>query len=189
MDQKIVAALERISQVVRTLAWKTGQLLGLNPIQAQILKFLLHHGQQNNQISSLAKEFTITKASMSDTISSLERKNLVRKMYAAGAVRNFRVELTSEGEQTAEKVTLYAQNLFLSVRKLPIPDKHQLFSVLGNIIFDLHTSGVITVQRMCYTCKYYETQREQHYCKLLQKSLLTEQLQIDCSDHQYKAAV
>ncbi len=158
MDQKFVAALKRVSQVVRTLAWNTGQLLGLNPIQVQILLFLLHHGQQNNKISSLAKEFTITKASMSETVSALERKNLVHKRYAASDVRNFKIELTSEGRQTAETAALYAHDLFSTVSKLPLYHKHQLYSILGDIIFDLHTSGVITVQRMCYTCKYYEQQ-------------------------------
>lgn len=183
VDFKIVAALEKVSQVLRALSWKTGKALLLNPIQAQILVFLLYHDRDGYSISSLAREFNITKASISDTVSSLERKNLVRKAPAGDDARNFIVRLTQNGRQEAEKAALYAQELLSAVSKLHLTDKQLLFTILGNLIFDLHKSGVIPVQRMCRTCEYYDRRGEAHFCKLLNRPLAPEQLQIDCADH------
>lgn len=184
VDQKIVIALERISQALRILAWKAGTALHLNPIQLQILIFLLQHEHVSSKITSLAKEFNISKASISDSVNSLEHKNLIQKSYARGDVRKFNIQLTANGRKIAEDAALYAQDLSLTVARLPVDDKDKLFSILGEIIFDLHTSGVIPVQRMCRTCKYFETNGERHYCGLLNKELNTDQLQIDCSDHE-----
>lgn len=186
IDLKIIAAFERISQAIRTLAWKTGNKLLLKPIQVQVLLFLLHHGKAGSRITSLAKEFDISKASISETISSLERKGLIHKIYPDGDTRNFNIQLTNKGRQAAKEATSYAQALLLSVNRLGAADKQQLFAVLGGIISDLHASGVITVQRMCQTCKYYDRRGEIHYCQLLERRLGTGELQIDCADHQQK---
>lgn len=185
-DLKIVAAFERISQVVRTLSWKTGKELRLNPIQSQVLVFLSHHDKEVSKISDLAKEFNISKASISDTISSLERKRLIQKAYTNEDARNINIELTDEGRQAAAQAALYSHALIAAVNKLYPGDKQQLFSILADVIFDLHTSGIVPVQRMCRTCLHYDKHGEAHYCRLLARSLHAEQLQIDCADHRSK---
>ncbi|PWV54325.1 MarR family winged helix-turn-helix transcriptional regulator [Chitinophaga sp. S165] len=184
VDEKIVEALERISQAVRVLAWKAGTVLQLNPIQMQILVFLLKHEHVNNKITSLAKEFNISKASISDSVNALEQKELICKKYMIEDVRNFNVHLTAKGRNVADEAALYTRDLSASIASLPANDKGQLFSVVGKIIFDLHTRGVIPVQRMCRACKYLETDGEKHYCRLLERALNTDQFQIDCCDHE-----
>jgi DNA-binding MarR family transcriptional regulator len=186
IDFKVVAAFERISQVIRTLSWKTGKMLRLNPVQSQVLVFLLYHDKEGNNISSLAREFNISKASISDTVSSLERKQLVRKACADGDARNINIGLTKAGQQAAAQAALYAHDLTMAINKLSPVDKQQLFSILGEVIFELHTSGVVPVQRMCKTCKHYDSSGKTHYCRLLERSLHADQLQIDCADHRSK---
>ncbi len=186
IDQKILIALERISQAIRILAWKTGKSLHLNPIQIQILIFLLQHSEENNKVSTLAKEFNITKASISDTVRALEDKNLIDKVSTTGDLRNFRIRLTAAGKNIAKKAMLYVTDVSSSIQKLPPEEKDKLFSILGKIILDLHAGGVIPVQRMCQTCSYHAIRNVQHHCQLLNCNLTTDRLQLDCADHKIK---
>lgn len=183
IDLKIVAALERISQALKTLAWIKSKEILLNPIQIQLLIFLLHHSEMNNRVSTLAREFNITNASISDTISSLEQKQLIIKAYNKDDPRNFVVKLTYEGQRTAKEATSYTDELLFAVKKLPASVKKKMFSVLGDIIFELHNSGIVPVQRMCLTCKHYNRSGQGHYCNLLDRKLIAEELKIDCKDH------
>jgi DNA-binding MarR family transcriptional regulator len=186
LDGKIVAAFERISEAIRTLAWRSSKEHLLNPVQTRILIFLLHHDQGKHTISNLAREFGITKASISDTVSSLEQRNLVQKIHTENDARSFVIQLNDEGRTIAQKSILFTHDLAASIGKLLPDDKHQLFSTLGDIIFDLHKSGVVTVQRMCQTCDYFDPDGKRPACKLLGRSLAIEQLQIDCNEHRLK---
>jgi len=183
IEQKIVQALERISQAMRILAWKASKELQLNPVQMQILVYLLQHTQRQNTISSLAKEFSITKASISDSVSSLASKNLIQKTFLNQDGRNFNIQLSTDGLKVAKEVSAYADGLSAVVNSLPLHSNQNLFSTLNKIIFGLHTQGIIS-QRMCMTCRFHEKHDGQNLCKLLEKILNINQLQIDCPDHQ-----
>ncbi len=72
VDSKIVASLERLSQVFRLLLRKEAQKRGLSPIQAQFLVYLLFHDLDLRRVGRLAEEFGLTRATVSDAVGSLE---------------------------------------------------------------------------------------------------------------------
>lgn len=185
IDLKILSALERIAQIMRALAWENAKLLSINPVQAQILIFLLHHPGRHNGITILAKEFTISKASISDTMRALESKNMVIKNFDSGKSKNFTIELTAEGRGVAEKAVLYSQQILEAINRYPDKLKTTLFSFLGDILYNLHTSGMIPIQRMCQTCKYNSEIGNSSHCGLFNIKLGIEDLQVDCKDHKY----
>src|SRR5690606_3914191 len=80
-DSKIIASLERIAQAFRVLLWNESKTNGLSPIQVQVLIFLLHHDEEMRKVSYLASEFNMTKATISDTVKTLEQKGLITKAY------------------------------------------------------------------------------------------------------------
>lgn len=183
IDFKIISGLERIAQVMRAQAWVKAKDLFLNPMQVQVLLFLLHHRQNKNTITALAKEFCISKASISDTIRALEGKKMVYKNQGIRENKNFTIALTTEGNIAAEHAGLYSQDLRLAISKQTDECKNNFFLVLGELLYDLHKSGIGPVQRICQSCKFHEKREGQHYCSLLEKTLRTDQLQIDCNDH------
>ena len=79
LNSKIVAGLERLSQVFRILLWEKAKEQGLSPIQIQLLIFIQHHSADKATISYLAQEFNFTKPTISDAIKVLEEKNLLKK--------------------------------------------------------------------------------------------------------------
>jgi len=187
-ESKIVASLERISQAFRVLLWQESKEFSLSPIQVQVLIFLLHHSEEKRKVSYLAEEFNMTKATISDTVKTLEQKNLITKEYEPNDTRSYIINLTGKGRNTAEKTSLFTQEIRTPIDKLNQDDKTNLLLNLLDIIRHLNQSGVITIQRMCMTCTYYEPsdKGQKHFCRLLNQQLYASDLRIDCPEHEMK---
>lgn len=185
IESRIIASLERISQAFRVLLWQESTEYSLSPIQVQVLIFLLHHSEEKRKVSYLADEFNMTKATISDTIKSLEQKQLIKKEYLSDDTRSFVINLTAKGKTLANKTALFAQQLIAPIEKLHNDDKQNLLLSLIEIIHHLNKAGIITIQRMCFTCSYYQVSenRKKHFCKLLNQELQNAELRIDCPEH------
>jgi len=184
-ESKIVASLERISQAFRVLLWNESKEYFLSPIQIQVLIFLLHHSEEKRKVTYLADEFNMTKATISDTIKTLEQKDLIKKEYEPHDSRSYIIQLTKTGKAIANKTSLFTEQLEVPIDKLHPDDKENLLLSLIGIIQHLNTLGVITIQRMCLTCSHYKKPEkgQQHFCKLLNQYLYTKDLRIDCPEH------
>jgi len=187
IDGKIVVALERISQAFRVLLWNESKEHSLSPIQVQLLIFLLHHGEIKRKVSYLAKEFNMTKATISDTIKTLEHKGLITKTHESLDTRSYTIHLSDKGRAIACQTALFTRELQTPIDKLSADDKDNLLMSLIGIIHHLTKAGVITVQRMCFTCLYYRSNQygAAHYCQLLNKKLEQTELRVDCAEHTY----
>ncbi|HNR19521.1 MAG TPA: MarR family winged helix-turn-helix transcriptional regulator [Bacteroidia bacterium] len=186
IESKIVASLERISQAFRVLLWNESKEFALSPIQVQVLIFLLHHTNEKRKVSYLASEFNMTKATISDTIKTLEQKQLIKKEFEPTDTRSYVIHLTKKGKETATHTSMFAKQIQVPINKLHSSDKANLLLSLLDIIHHLNKSGVITMQRMCFTCHFYKTNKKghQHFCELLNSKLADTELRIDCAEHQ-----
>lgn len=187
-ESKIVASLERIAQAFRVLLWEESKEFSLSPIQVQILIFLLYHSSEKRKVSYLADEFNMTKATISDTIKTLEQKNLITKEYEQHDTRSYIIHLTKKGKDIADKTSFFTKEIQAPIEKLHPDDKENLLLSLLNIIRHLNKSEVITIQRMCMTCTYYQPsdKGQKHFCKLLNQNLHISDLRIDCPEHKMK---
>ena len=185
IESKIVASLERVSQAFRVLLWNESKEFSLSPIQVQVLIFLLHHSDQKRKVSYLADEFNMTKATISDTIKTLEQKQLIKKEYEKHDTRSYIIHLTKAGKDTAEQTSLFAKQIQVPIDKLHSTDKENLLLSLLDIIHHLNKSGIITIQRMCFTCHFYKANKngQKHFCGLLNTNLSDNELRIACAEH------
>ena len=99
LDNKIVAGLERLSQVFRILLWEKAKEYSLSPIQIQLMIFIRYHSQELSTISYLAQEFNFTKPTISDAIKVLELKKLIKKKSDNNDTRRYTIQLTAKGEK------------------------------------------------------------------------------------------
>ena len=185
-DSRIIAALERISQAFRVLLWSESKEFSLSPIQVQVLIFLLHHSEEKRKVSYLADEFNMTKATISDTIKALDQKGLIKKVAEPHDTRSYVIHLTKKGIDIAGKTSVFTRELQIPIDKLNPDDKENLLLSLIGVIHHLNKAGVITIQRMCVTCIHYKpaSNKNPHFCKLLNKKLEGSELRIDCPEHQ-----
>lgn len=183
VESKIIVAFEKITQAFRVMLWNESKKHQLSPIQVQILVFLLHHDSTKNTISYLANEFHMTKATISDSIKTLEQKKLVSKFLNSSDGRSYSINLTDLGKKTALETSKFTTNLLPAIA--PITDKEDFLKNLFQIIQHLNESNIVTIQRMCFTCQYYRENynNAQHYCKLMDTAIQNHEIRLDCPEH------
>jgi DNA-binding MarR family transcriptional regulator len=188
VDYKIVAALEKISEVFRVLLWTEAKEHKLSPIQMQLLIFIKYHSADKyRRIASMAREFNLTKATISDSIKVLELKGLIKRSDDALDSRSFNFSLTDQGMKLTGMIENFTLPLDGAIATLSTQQKDQFLVSVLDLIYRLNQNGIISTQRMCYNCYYYNGDRQQsHHCNLMQKPLAIDELRIECSEHVMK---
>ena len=182
LDCKIVAGLERLSQVFRILLWEKAKEHSLSPIQIQLMIFIQHHSQDKSTISYLAQEFNFTKPTISDAIKVLEQKKLIKKHTDSIDTRSYTIQLTAQGKKIVAETEVFANPLTEIISKSTKADKLVLWDNITNLITQLNQLEVISVQRTCFNCKHYSNKGKTHFCQLLNQKLQTQDIRIDCSE-------
>lgn len=182
LDNKIVAGLERLSQVFRILLWEKAKEHSLSPIQIQLLIFIQHHSADKTTVSYLAQEFNFTKPTISDAIKILEQKKLIKKFTDTTDTRSYTINLTATGRKIVSETENFANPLTAIISKANDPDKIVLWENISNLIVRLNKLEVISVQRTCFNCKHYSIKNKNHFCNLLDLKLLTQDIRIDCKE-------
>lgn len=188
IESKITAGLERISRVFRLLLWDTAKYENLSPIQVQFLIYLLYNQSSRCRITDIASEFSLTKATVSDAITSLEEKGLVTRIESKDDKRSHIIKLTPKGKKTAVKISTWADVLKNNLKKFNRKEKETILEFILNIIESLYDAKIITIQRMCFSCIYFQknahpNSTSPHHCNLLDKPLSTIDLRLDCEDY------
>jgi DNA-binding MarR family transcriptional regulator len=182
LDSKIVAGLERLSQVFRILLWEKAKEHGLSPIQIQLLIFIKHHSQEKATVSYLAQEFNLTKPTISDAIKVLEQKKIIKKSIDANDTRSYTIQLTAAGNKIVSETENFANPLTEIVSKSNQVDKLVLWECIYLLISQLNKLQIISVQRTCFNCKHYSMKNKTPFCSLLEQKLQVQDIRIDCEE-------
>lgn len=182
VKSKIVVGLERISEVFRVLLWEYAKKEGLSPIQIQILVFVAYHKPSYRTVSYLAKEFNVTKPTISDSIKVLESKKMVTRNHSSEDKRSYHVALTSAGKEMVNNVDGYGQPLNKELGVMNSNELDSLYNSITQIIHGMNQQGIIQVQRSCYACTFHQSSDDQHFCTFLNKELTTSAIRLDCPE-------
>lgn len=188
VDARIVATLERLSQVFRARLREEARRRNLSPIQAQFLIHRLHHDVELRRVSQLAREFDLTPATVSEAIASLESKELVRREQGPEDRRVVTLRLTPDGEKLATTLSKWADPVKEHLERFTQEEREAAMCFLMDLAGSLQRSGLITVARMCVTCRFFRQDihpgnASPHHCSLLNVPLGSHNLRIDCPEH------
>jgi len=188
-EEKILAALERAGRALRGLLWEAVQPLGLSPIQGQILLYLRDHRQETCRVSYLAREFGLTQATVSDAVSALVSKGLIRKDAAASDRRVSPLRLTAAGEEMADRLAGWGDRAREALAAFTAPEREGALLFLLRLIEGWQRSGIVSVARMCLTCRFFRQGGgppggEPYFCALLEQPLAPAALRVDCPDYE-----
>lgn len=189
IDAKLIYALEKVSQLYRTLLWQTQKETGLSPLQSQMLLFMLFHDESVVSISNFATEFSVTKATVSDAFKTLIKKALVYKEPDPLDKRRQVLKLTQDGVKVATSIQNYTSPLENALGILSPKKKEQLFTLLKSLLIELNDKNVISPLRMCTTCRHYALHERKPYCKLMEQVLQESEIRLDCPEHEMKASI
>lgn len=184
LTSKIVVGLERLSEVFKVLLWEHAKTIGLSPIQIQILIFVAYHKQTLCNVSHLAKEFNVTKPTVSDAIRVLGKKGYIIKDYSSSDSRSYSILLSDLGKKTVVTTENFANPIRNQLDTIQKNELESLYNSLSNLVYQLNRNGVLTVQRTCFGCKFYNKSHDKDYCDLMQKELLPTEIRLDCPEYE-----
>ncbi len=186
LNEKIIYGLERLSDVFKSLLWEKAKQFGISPIQIQILLFVRNHKSELCNISHLAREFNVTKPTISDAVRVLHKKNYLEKDFSPSDNRSYYLFTTETGKKLLKEIADYALPVKKGLETIDEKGLENLYSVMTKLIFNLNQKGVLTVQRTCFGCRFYQNQDKKHYCNLLEKQLEDTQIRLDCPEFEEK---
>lgn len=179
--------LERLSDVLKSLLWEKAKVHGVSPIQIQILLFVVNHNLDICNVSYLAREFNVTKATISDAVRVLINKQLLIKDFSPRDNRRFNLLTTTKGREVVSDLSDYALPVSRILSKFDSETHKNLFESISSLIFQLNQTGIIQVQRTCFNCQQYDgNKKDQHFCKLLNEKLKSHELRLDCGEFEEK---
>ena len=184
---KIVAGLERISEAFKALLWEKAKVLGLSPIQIRILLFVAYHKDALCNVSHLAKEFNITKPTVSDAVRILDKKELIVKDFSSSDSRSYTILLSEKGKDIVAQTEHFADPLKKQFDVMSSKDLELLFANISKVIYGLHRNDILSVQRTCYGCHFYDKRKGKDYCNLLETSLAPKDIRLDCPEFELKS--
>ncbi|HXG41874.1 MAG TPA: MarR family winged helix-turn-helix transcriptional regulator [Dehalococcoidia bacterium] len=188
LDGKVLAALERVAQSFRVLQWQAAREHRLTPLQLQLLVRLLAH-RDGLYASGLAKALGVTRATASEAVASLLAKGLVERRPSPSDRRRLLLGLTGRGRQVALQAAAWGEAARAALQQVPREGRASLLLFLMRLIAELQRAGVVTVARMCITCRFFRPDvapgsPQPHFCTLLGEPLAVEALRVDCPEHQ-----
>jgi DNA-binding MarR family transcriptional regulator len=189
LDRKLLAALERIGQAQRVLQWDQATRHGLTPIQVQLLLRIGTEPRRRRRVTALAAELDVRAPTVSDAVAALRRKRLVAGGPTPGDRRATELELTERGRKLAGELNAWQDRIASRLPAVAGDDKAATLATLLDLIGDLQRDGVITVARMCTTCRFFARdahlgQPLRHHCRLLDAPIGQADLRVDCPEHQ-----
>ena len=182
LASKITTGLERISESFKVLLWNYAKKINLSPIQIQILIFLQYHEEQLCNVSALAKEFNVSKPTISDAVKVLAKKELIEKITSAVDKRAYSIRLSEQGEAIVRETEHFANPIHKVIADFSEEQQLELFNSIASLIRSLNKADILTVQRTCYNCRYYSKKENQHFCKLLDMKLFSRDIRLDCPE-------
>lgn len=189
VEAKIVASLERLSEVFRVLLWKAAKGRDVSPLQIQLLIYLWAHPSECGRIGELARRFDLATPTVSDAVGTLVEKGFVEKRPDPRDRRARVLTLTDAGEEVTEQLSGWAGPVRTALSDVPEDDKSVVLNALVRMIASLERQDVITRARMCRTCRFFsenahDNSNAPHHCNLLDLPLLPDDLRVDCPEHE-----
>ena len=182
LEDRLVAATERLAQAIRVMRGGAAYRAGLSPAQLSLLEILERAPAGRRRVSALAAELDLTQATVSDAVSALRRKRLATSVPVAG--RGGRLDLTESGREVLRETQGWEAPLAAAFESRPRAEQETALAVLLDVIADLQRAGVVTVSRMCTTCRFFDRAGEVPRCALVDAPLPPAALRVDCAEHE-----
>lgn len=189
---QITTGLFKLALALRHLSWQHSGSRGLTPTQSQILAFMTTLGP-GVSVSEVARHLSITKGTASESVSALERKELLVKVTDPKDGRKVLLQLSSSGRREAQLSVQWPEVIVGSVSALPQEEQSGLLRGLIGLIMNMQKEGAVPTSRMCTECRFFQPNRypgdeRPHHCAFLDSPISDVDLRIDCEEMEPAAA-
>lgn len=190
VEEKVVITLEKISNVIKGLLWNVAKEEKVSPLQIQFLLYISSRGPKGVGVGDIAREFGLTDATASDSITTLMDKGFVIKERDQNDSRKVYVKLTKDGKELVKRARRWKEPIKSLLKEMKDEDKGKLLFLLMEVIKSLQDKGLIEEARVCLACEHF-TERDKdgekiYYCTLTESELPLFALKVDCASFERK---
>jgi len=171
--------IHRLSRIVSSEAWSDD----LNPTQRAALDYLARANRFSRSPSHVADYLCATRGTVSQTLKSLARKDLVREVRSQTDRRSITYELTSRGYAHAQSATALDDAL----KALPDTTSESLSGDLKTLLQELLAQREGRSFGICQTCKHHQVRGKGGWCILLKVDLAPVEVTQLCHEHEFAA--
>lgn len=186
--EKIIAAIERLGQVLRSLLLSDALEEGLSITQAQILLQCYLQPRRLYSVSELAQELDLTQPTISDAVSALQRKGFLQKLQREEDRRVVTIVLSPHGKRVARRLWQRQIHRFeKALAHFSPAETSQLLHLLLRLIAAAYDEKLLRSARTCLTCRFLRTTGNTatpYFCTLLEMPLALSDLRPLCPEHQ-----
>ena len=189
LDSRVIEALERLSLALDVLRRRTAREHGLSPLQVRLLALLRHDGDTRRRLRDMARSCGVETAKVKSALADLEVKGLVERPSSERDVRTVRLILLPAGRSLAVALSAWDRPVRTAVARTRANTKEALLPVLVDWVAGLYRARVLTVARVCPTCRFFardvhSDSSSPHHCQLFETALADSTLRVDCPEHQ-----
>ncbi len=164
------------------MLWDTAKTEKLSPIQIQILVQLDRLPENLRTVSALAREFDLTKPTVSDALAPLEEKGFITRKTLATDRRSSILALSARGRKKLEVVKDWQRHLLNCITGFTKDEKESALRFLTGLIARLFDDGVVNVARMCTVCENFRPGDGRNRCALTGRTFGDSGISLDCPD-------
>jgi DNA-binding MarR family transcriptional regulator len=166
VDKMIIVALERVSQVFRTLIWEHAKKENLSPIQIQFLLYIASHPGRYSTVSQIAREFNLTPATVSDAVKTLEFKKLINRMLSRKDKRKHLLVLTKSGQNITRNLKHWVDPINEHLEQFTEIERKKILNFLIRFLISLGEANLLQEVKTCFSCNYFD----EHESEMPEKS-------------------
>lgn len=168
MRNETVELIERLARIVTNEA----HAHGLKPAQWETLRYLARANRFSRTPSALTAYLGSTKGTVSQTVISLERADLVAKTANPGDGRSVRLDLTRAGVALLQRDEI--DRMRKAIEALPGKTRAELDAGLRLLLKARLAASGGRPFGVCRTCRHFAADVRgpgEHYCRLLEEPL------------------
>lgn len=154
--EKIAETFEKYCRTCKSKQWKSIKKANISQIQMEFLIYLKKKQKKYCNVSSISNKFVLEASTVSDAISSLLKKALVKQEKSTKDNRIKSFQITKKGLKIENKLKNWNKCLKDSIKLLTFEEK-RIFMQKFNHLPDI---------QVCLTCVNYRAINSKAYCNL-----------------------
>ncbi len=185
LDQRVATGLHKLGLALKHRTWALAHEQGLSPTQGQILTALASDGPLS--ASEIAARLGVSLPTVSDAVTTLAAKRLLRKASDPRHPRASLLHLTAAGTRRAATARTWPDFLTPALGTLSDAEQTVLLTALMKMIRTLQEQGQIPTSRMCATCLHFRPHAHDgpapHHCAFIDAPMAERHLRLECAEH------
>jgi MarR family transcriptional regulator, negative regulator of the multidrug operon emrRAB len=185
-DKIIYDLIERIASLYSSEMRRIAVSYDMHDRHIEALAYLEKCNRYSDSPQALSQYLGLTKGTVSQTLNTLEKKELITKFSDSHDSRKVHLKLTRDGKNLLKKWEKEFVNSEVFNVRLDIPDSRNIIESLRNLLRQIQVKNAYRTFGQCYTCKYFVKNgfSDKHQCGLTSEPLSeVESLKI-CREHE-----